>query len=533
MDKLTVSTFKSMLASGAANLENYANEINALNVFPVPDGDTGSNMSMTFSSGYSEAIKCQSESISQVAKALSKGLLMGARGNSGVITSQIFRGFYQSIEDKDELTVNQIAEAFENGTRVAYKAIMKPVEGTILTVIREASWYANNDLRYGQTTIEDYFKNLVKYTLESVERTPEYLPILKEAGVVDSGGMGIYRILQGFCEYINGKPVEFKQENKVVENTVLSNIDHEEFGYCTEFILRLNVDNFDENKLKVKLAEMGESLVVVQDDDLVKVHVHTLKPGDALNIAQRYGEFVKLKIENMSEQHSHIIYKEDSEKLKNAIITVASGEGLCKLFTELGADKIISGGQSMNPSCQDFIEACKNLNADNIFIYPNNSNIILAAKQCQDILTEKNINVVETKSIVAGVSSIGLIDKQGSVDEIISTSKQVIDNMVSASITYAVKDTTFDGVEVKQGDYIAMANKTILSSSTDLKEVVKVLLDELIKHEDKETLTVIFGEGSNEMINSFIEEYVSNNSDIEISFYEGDQPVYSYLFGLE
>jgi len=311
MDSINVTQFVGMLRSACANLDNHANEINTLNVFPVPDGDTGSNMSMTFTNGYNEAEKVVSDSVTDVAKAFSRGLLMGARGNSGVITSQIFRGFYQHIEGKDTINTQDVSLAFENGARVAYKAIMKPVEGTILTVIREASWYANHDYESEPFDLETYFNKLYTYAAESLERTPDYLPVLKEVGVVDSGGAGLLRIIEGMKLYIEGKPVDFTDKKQEVEANPALMIENEEFGYCTEFIVKLDenyLKSFDENKFKQKLTDMGgESLVCVRDDDLVKVHVHTLKPGDALNIGQRYGEFVKLKIENMQLQHSNII----------------------------------------------------------------------------------------------------------------------------------------------------------------------------------------------------------------------------------
>jgi len=504
MKTLNYEDFKGMIKSGAANLENHASEVDTLNVFPVPDGDTGTNMSMTFTNGYLEAFKCNSESVSDIAKTLSKGLLMGARGNSGVITSQIFRGFYQSIEGKTELTVSDVSVAFENGARVAYKAIMKPVEGTILTVIREASWYANHDLESTDLSIEEYFERLHKYAKESVDRTPELLPVLKEVGVVDSGGTGLLRIIEGFMLYVKGQPVEFAEKKNDAVSSPLAMIENDEFGYCTEFILRLNenyIDTFDENRLKQKLTDMGgESLVVVKDDDLVKVHVHTLKPGDMLNIGQRYGEFVKLKIENMQEQHSTIMAnaneepKESKPSKKYGLIAVGAGKGIVDTFKELGVDIIVEGGQTMNPSTEDFIKKANELdNCENILIFPNNSNIILAANQTKDILSDRNIYVIETKSIQAGISAVSMFDESLDVQDNINTMNEAIENVYAASITYAIKDTTFEGVKVKQGDYIAIAGKKIISSNKVRKKVLKELLDELFKMEDKAVLTIIAG----------------------------------------
>jgi DAK2 domain fusion protein YloV len=551
MNKINVEDFKGMIRSGCANLENHAAEINTLNVFPVPDGDTGTNMSMTFTNGYEEAVKCSSDSISDVAKAFSRGLLMGARGNSGVITSQIFRGFYQHIDGKSEIETADVAKAFENGARVAYKAIMKPVEGTILTVIREAAWYANHDYEEAPFDLDTYFTKLVDYSAESLEHTPDYLPVLKEVGVVDSGGAGLLKILEGFKAYIEGHPFDFEAKKEEVEMNPALMLENEEFGYCTEFIVRLDeniVDTFDENKLKKKLTDMGgESLVVVKDEDLVKVHVHTLKPGDALNIGQRYGEFVKLKIENMQEQHSTIIAnagtepkaekkeeKKTKEPQKYGIVAVAAGEGVTQLFYDLGADVVVSGGQTMNPSTEDFVKVINELdNCENIFIFPNNSNIILAAKQTQSVMSERNIYVMETKSVQAGLSAVGMFNKEGEVDEIIADLEDVIANVDASSVTYAIKDTSYEGVEVKEGDYIAIANHGIVASGPDRRKVLFELLDHLFENDEKELITVIYGEGSDEEEVKAVEDYIAENSQLECEVIDGGQPVYSYLIGLE
>ena len=550
MNKLNVSQFKDMLRSGCANLENHAAEINTLNVFPVPDGDTGTNMSMTFSNGYNEALKCNSDSVSDVAKAFSRGLLMGARGNSGVITSQIFRGFYQHIEGLEEIETKDISLAFENGARVAYKAIMKPVEGTILTVIREASWYTNHDFETEPFELETYFTKICQYAAESLEHTPDYLPVLKEVGVVDSGGAGLLKILEGFKAYIDGKPIDFVEQKEEVQTNPALLLENEEFGYCTEFIVKLDDDylkRFDEKILKKKLTDMGgESLVVVRDEELVKVHVHTLKPGDALNIGQRYGEFVKLKIENMQLQHSTIIEnaKKEEEKpaepvkkkepKKHGIIAVAAGEGITKLFYDLGSDVVVSGGQTMNPSTEDFVKVVNDLdNCEDIFIFPNKSKIILAAKQCQSVLPERKIHVIETKSIQAGLSAVGMFDFEADSAQILEDLSDVIANVDASSVTYAIKDTTFEGVEVKKGDYMAIGGKNIIASGQNRLEVMKALLDHLFENDEKELLTIIVGDDRDDEEVKVIEQYVNDNSDFELEIIDGNQPVYSYLVGLE
>ena len=540
MKLLNGKDFKEMLSSGAANLDNNQAEINALNVFPVPDGDTGTNMSMTFNSGAKEANQCFSNNIGDVAKSLSKGLLMGARGNSGVITSQIFRGFAQSIEGKEEINTKELAEAFENGTRVAYKAIMKPVEGTILTVIREASWYANRDVKENpKMDIETYFHRLEYFMEDSLEHTPDLLPILKEANVVDSGGAGLLKIVQGFIAYIDGTPVTTNAVVVELARNAQSVFENEEFGYCTEFILRLKenyLKGFDENVLKNKLAKEGESLVFVRDEDLIKVHIHTLHPGDALNLAQRYGEFVKIKVENMQEQHSELVKEGEvkpKEKKAIGVIAVAAGDGVTNLMYELGVDCVISGGQTMNPSTSDFIEKIKELDhCEKIMIFPNNSNIMLAAKQAKDLVDYKEVEVIECKSIQACLSALARFSPESDFNELVAEFNELCPSIKTASVTYAVKDSSIDGIELKEGDYMAMIGKSIVTNGTDLSEVCRLMLEKFLD-EDSELLTLITGEDADEEITERIVEYVENNSDIEVDVIKGDVPVYYYLMGLE
>lgn len=540
MKLLNGKDFKEMLSSGAANLDNNQAEINALNVFPVPDGDTGTNMSMTFNSGAKEANQCFSNNIGDVAKSLSKGLLMGARGNSGVITSQIFRGFAQSIEGKEEINTKELAEAFENGTRVAYKAIMKPVEGTILTVIREASWYANREVKENpKMDIETYFHRLEYFMEDSLEHTPDLLPILKEANVVDSGGAGLLKIVQGFIAYIDGTPVTTNAVVVELARNAQSVFENEEFGYCTEFILRLKenyLKGFDENVLKNKLAKEGESLVFVRDEDLIKVHVHTLHPGDALNLAQRYGEFVKIKVENMQEQHSELVKEGEvkpKEKKAIGVIAVAAGEGVTNLMYELGVDCVISGGQTMNPSTSDFIEKIKELDhCEKIMIFPNNSNIMLAAKQAKDLVDYKEVEVIECKSIQACLSALARFSPESDFNQLVAEFNELCPSVKTASVTYAIKDSSIDGIELKEGDYMAMIGKSIVTNGTDLSEVCRLMLEKFLD-EDKELLTLITGEDADEEITDKIVEYVENNSDIEVDVIKGDVPVYYYLMGLE
>ena len=542
MNTINADSFKLMLASGVANLANHQAEIDKLNVFPVPDGDTGTNMTMTVENGYKQALTVNDKDVSKIALAFSKGLLMGARGNSGVITSQIFRGFASTIEGMIEISAKDIAEGFENGARIAYKAIMKPVEGTILTVIREASWYAKHEIENrDDVSIEEYFNLLYKFSQESLDNTPNLLPILKEVGVVDSGGAGLVSIIEGFKAFADGNPYQYESKKESITSSAALNIENDEFGYCTEFILRLDekYKDFDENILKNKLTSIGgESLVVVKDDDLVKVHVHMMKPGEALNVGQRYGEFIKLKIENMQEQHSTIISNENKEKEIEAkhygIIAVGSGKGIEELLKKCNCDIVVSGGQTMNPSTEDFVNEVKKLGkCKHVLIFPNNSNIILAAKQVAQVFTDRHVHVVETKSIAACVSCLSNFDPEGHLLDNLDEFERVLNNFEDASITHAIKDTIFDGVEVKEGDYIAIKNKTIVSSSFNRVNTIDSLLDRIMENKFAELLTVFIGEeGTTEEANH-IKEYVESKSDIEVQVFNGGQPIYCYLFGIE
>lgn len=540
MEKINGLLFKQMLESGANNLTNQFTRIDALNVFPVPDGDTGTNMSLTFNAGVNDALKVTSESVCDIAKALSKGLLMGARGNSGVITSQIFRGLYQSLDGVEEVNALQLANAFVNGSRVAYKAVMRPVEGTILTVIREASDYT---LLYAadksDLTCEDVLAKLVLEAKESLDRTPDLLPVLKEVGVVDSGGAGLLTILEGFLSALRGTIIA-KDDN--VETTTVAGADMEsdEFGYCTEFIIRLDpnkIATFKEEKLRNRLAEMGNSLVVVQDEDIVKVHVHTLRPGDALNIGQRYGEFAKLKIENMQEQHENIIMSETSKEAskpasKYALIAVAAGDGLADMFKELRVDYIISGGQTMNPSTEDFVEAIKKINAEHIFIMPNNSNIILAAQQAAQVMEDVDIHVIPSKSIPQGLCACMMFNPEVDVTMNEDEMNEAIANVKTGQVTYAIKDTTFDGLEIKEGDYMGINEKDIIVSTTDKMQTTKKLVDSLIDA-DSEIVTLIAGDNTTDDEMNAITSYIEDNYGVEVEANNGGQPVYSFVIGVE
>jgi len=538
---------KQMIISGANNLFNHYPEIDALNVFPVPDGDTGMNMNLTMSSGMKEVQNRNDNDVYTIAVSFSKGLLMGARGNSGVITSQIFRGFSQSLEGKKTMNALDLAEAFVNGSEVAYKAVIRPVEGTILTVVRESSkamlGHVSNEM-----SIEKAFAFLLAEARASLIRTPELLPILKEVGVVDSGGAGLVTILEGMEKAILGEVVEKSQATIFDERAPIAEFKGEkssdEFGYCTEFILRIGSDStkktFVEKRFTSVLASHGNSLVVVRDDDIVKVHVHTLEPGSILNYAQSFGEFVTLKIENMTEQHNHLDMGanhpvEEEKSLKEyALIAVSAGEGLNQIFSDIGVDCIVSGGQTMNPSTEDFLSAIKKCRARNVFILPNNSNIVMTASQACDVVEDETIaRVIPTKTIPQGIVSAMMFNPDLDPEENFKEMKAALKNVISGSVTYAIKDTDIEGIHVTKGFYMGFRNKTIVVCLNDKIEVLKQLI-EMMVDENSAILTVILGEDITEGEEAQIGEYlVEKYAGLEVDIKRGEQPVYSFLVGVE
>ena len=551
MKIINSDTLKRMIISGTNNLYNHYPEIDALNVFPVPDGDTGTNMNLTIASGAKEVQNRNDSDVYSIAKAFSKGLLMGARGNSGVILSQIFRGFSQSLEGKDVITVKDLSDAFMNGKDVAYKAVMRPVEGTILTVIREASQALHDNLPRA-SSIEKAFDILLKEAHESLERTPDLLPVLKKVGVVDSGAAGLIKILEGFQSAVKGKMIEKetvsaleKEEQKMAG----AKIENDEFGYCTEFILRLaksedeHKKNFSEARFTNWLNAHGNSLVVVRDEDLIKVHVHTLTPGNILNFAQQYGEFVKLKIENMTEQHTKLgevdLVNDDKgkkieeEQKEYAIIAVAAGEGIVNMFKDLRVDYIVSGGQTMNPATEDFVNIVQNCNAKNIFILPNNSNIVLAASQACDVCEHANVRVIPSKSIPQGLVACMMFNPEADADENYEQMCEALSNVTTGQVTFAIKDTVIDGVEIKKDEFMGMKNKEIICCVKDKFEAAKTLLDSMLD-EMSSIVTIIYGEDvSDEDANAFVEKIASEHEDLDIDVRKGGQPVYSFIIGVE
>ena len=544
MESINSGLLKDMLKSGMNNLANHSAEIDALNVFPVPDGDTGTNMNLTFSNGVKDALKEDASTVGKICKTLSRGLLMGARGNSGVITSQIFRGFYQAVEDLEEIDAMQLANALVNGSRVAYRAVMRPVEGTILTVVREAA-----DYTYAYTVTEEIedcvavMQRMVDEANESLLRTPELLPVLEEVGVVDSGGKGLCVILEGFLSALKGEVIELSESTSNVDaSQTRVEGQEEEYGFCTEFILRLNENgmrHFSEEQFREELATIGNSIVCVQDEDLVKVHVHTLEPKTAIKMGKRQGRFVKLKVENMQEQHDNILEKEESqeesvpqEHKKYAIITVAPGAGVDAMFKELRADIVIGGGQTMNPSTEDFVGAISKLNADHILILPNNSNIVLAAQQAQQVCEDQDIHVLPTKTIPQGLSACVMFNPEVELEENLEEMQEAINHVKSGEVTYAIKDTTYEGLEIKKDEYMGIFGKDIVVSCPDCLEATKRLVDQMLD-EDSELVTLIYGQDSNEEQAQVIADYIEEISEAEVEIYAGKQPVYSFILGVE
>lgn len=542
---------KQMIISGANNLFNCYPEVDALNVFPVPDGDTGTNMNLTISSGAKEVANRNDSSIYEVARAFSKGLLMGARGNSGVILSQIFRGFAQGLEGKESVNAVELADAFILGKEIAYKAVMRPVEGTILTVIRESATALYDNVQ-DSYSIEKAFEVLLKEARESLERTPELLPVLKEVGVVDSGGTGLLKILEGFERALLGHVIEKNMADvtdikKSSQMMAGSELESDEFGYCTEFLIRLpenptevNKKTFVEKRFASVLGSHGNSLVVVKDEEIVKVHVHTLSPGTILNYAQQFGEFIKLKIENMTEQHTNLqeagkAPDQVKEEIKEyALISVAIGDGVEELFRDLRVDQIVSGGQTMNPSTEDFIEAIKKCHAKHIFILPNNSNIIMAASQACDVLEEGiEARVIPSKTIPEGLVACMMFNPEANMDDNEEEMKEALSSVKTGQVTFAIKDTQMDGVEVKKDHFIGISGKQIICCYPDKVKTTFEMIESMID-DMSSIITIIVGEDVSDEEKEKLESLLSEKySDIELDIKEGQQPVYSFIIGVE
>jgi len=540
--KISGKLFKQMVTNGAVHLKNNHKEIDHLNVFPVPDGDTGTNMQMTMMAGVKELFNHDSASIVDVSKILSRGLLMGARGNSGVILSQFFRGIYSEISKIDEAyaTVEQFIRALVGGYEMAYRAVMDPVEGTILTVVREAAERVLRD-KSKYDSIENVMKAYLQQANKTLEETPNLLPVLKEAGVVDSGGAGFIKIVEGMIMALEGQEItELQQEDNAKDYHGAHNLGDVEitFGYCTEFIIKLeDYESFDQSLLRDPLSNMGDSLVFVQDEDLLKVHIHTDEPGVAITLGQKYGELQTMKVDNMRLQNATIMGKDTPKKPKEekpfAVIAVASGAGIKAAYKELGIDVVIEGGQTMNPSTEDFVKAIELVHAKHIILLPNNKNIILSAEQTVDLLPEQSISVIKTKSMGQGYAAMIAFDPTVSLDENLETMVDVTENMMYGNITYAVRDTEIDGVKINNGDFMALLKGKIIEAKPTRLEAAKVLLDQMID-DSREIMTVFYGEGyDQDELDDIIAYSKKLNPDLEVETIHGKQDIYTYIFAVE
>lgn len=553
--KMDGQLFKLIVTNGAANLRANYKTVDALNVFPVPDGDTGTNMKMTIEAGAHEISDFEENSIYEMAKKLSRGMLMGARGNSGVILSQLFRGIYKGLAGYNEVNAVELANAFISGVKQGYHAVLKPVEGTILTVARESAEFAKKKINR-KSTIEEYFKYLLEEANASLNRTPELLPVLKEAGVIDSGGAGLLYVFEGMAKALDGEIISDTTSAPTQTVVHQSFNAHSElvYGYCTEFILQLqhkkvNIKDFDISVITKYLETIGDSIVALKDEDIVKIHVHTKTPGDVLNYCQQFGEYVTLKIENMSVQHSDGPAKVDVQECncpecvemrkqqtpkKFAVVAVATGDGLINAFKEMGVDYVVEGGQSMNPSAEDFTKGFDLLNAENIIVFPNNSNIVLTAEQAAKYYKDANVYVVPSKTIAQGYSALTMLDLSlDDPESIINEIKEVIANVTTGLITYSIRSTEIEGLKINEGDYIGICNGKIVTSQKQKLDAIKELLAEA-KADAKDIITIIYGKDvTEEELNELTSYIESNYQDLEIDTINGQQDVYSYIFSIE
>ena len=549
MEKINGLVLAEMIDLGSKNLAKNAEKINALNVFPVPDGDTGTNMNLSMSSGAKETAANVVENIGELGKSFSKGLLMGARGNSGVILSQLFRGMSQYIADKKEVNAKEFAEAIQNGVSIAYKAIIKPVEGTILTVAREAA-EAGLKAAENTTSVVEVMEAIYAEAQASLKRTPELLPILKEVGVVDSGGQGLVCVYQGFVAALKGEKIEGLEavETNVVDMQFEDNHDMDfmnpediVYGFCTEFTVRLDKEKkeFNEDKFREDMSKFGDSLLVISDSEFVKIHVHTETPRDVFNYGQQYGELIKIKSDNMREQHREVLRKQEAKQTtapkelkEQAMISISMGAGLSKVLTSMGVDYIVEGGQTMNPSTEDIMKAIKEVNAKNIFIFPNNKNIQLAAKQAAE-LAEENVFVVESKTAPQGLAAVMVYNPQAAAEENFANMQEVLSTVSTLEVTHAVRDTNIEGVEIKKDEFMGIRNGKIVVSNLSLNTVLEELLEKSLD-EDSEIVTLYLGEESTEEYTDFLEQLIEEKyPDVEVELIESGQPVYPYIIGVE
>ncbi|MEW4223326.1 DAK2 domain-containing protein [Rossellomorea marisflavi] len=543
--------FAEMVLQGASLLSANAQLVDALNVFPVPDGDTGTNMNLSMTSGAKEVQKNIQSHIGNVSTSLSKGLLMGARGNSGVILSQLFRGFGKAIEGKSSLTTEEFAQALQTGVDTAYKAVMKPVEGTILTVAKDAA-KKGVSVAKNESDFIKLMESIVKEGQASLNRTPDLLPVLKEVGVVDSGGQGLLFVYEGFLAELKGEKVS-ERVNLPSMNDLVSAEHHKsaqdfmstediEFGYCTEFMVQFEEGkkSFDEETFRQDLSGYGDSLLVISDEELAKVHIHSEEPGNVLSYGHQYGSLIKIKIENMREQHSSIVGESrpvakaetPKKEVDFAIVTVAMGEGVAELFRSIGATVVIEGGQTMNPSTEDIVKAVEEVNAKKVIIMPNNKNIIMAAEQAAEVLSQE-VAVVPTKTVPQGMSALLAFNPGASVSENQAGMSEAAKQVKSGQVTFAVRDTSIDGITISKDDFMGIDEGKIVIAEKDLKKAATGLLEQMLD-EDSEILTIIYGEDVSEEDVESLQEYIEQKyGEVEVEVHNGKQPLYSYIFSVE
>ena len=562
LTKITAAEFRAMVIAGGQRLNDQMELINSLNVFPVPDGDTGTNMNMSFTSGVENLKQSKSDKVGELAGALAKGLLMGARGNSGVILSQIFRGFSQAITDKETLDANDFAAAFAGGVEAAYKAVMKPVEGTILTVARESAIRGEKKASKTDNIIE-VMQSIVTGAEKSLAKTPDLLPVLKQVGVVDSGGKGLLSVYEGFLSALKGEASiaqdadELSQQaqghaHAMFEEGAENPMTLEEitYGYCTEIMVRIGegpttIKSFNYDDFRNTLDQKGDSLLVVADDEIVKVHIHTENPGEIMQLGQEFGELIKIKVDNMREQVRSL---ENDEKALNekaqqvaeptepereyAIIAVAAGEGIMELFRSLGVTEVLSGGQTMNPSTEDFIKAIERVNAKKIILLPNNKNIVMAAEQATQVAEVPTV-VIPTTTIPEGIASLMAFNVDASIEENKEQMTEMSHQVTSGQITYSIRDTEIDGVKINKEDYMGIVSGKIMLSVQDAPTALDQTL-KLMMTEETEIVTIIVGEdGSVDEANQIAEELEERFEDVEFEIVEGNQPVYNYIISAE
>ncbi len=582
-----------MVLSGAEILRNNVNNVNALNVFPVPDGDTGTNMNLTMTSGVEEIRRKPSDHVGRAADALSKGLLMGARGNSGVILSQLFRGFAKSVQNLETVNPQQFAAALQQGVETAYKAVVKPVEGTILTVAKETAKQAQV---YARRTndVAELMKVVYENSQQALDRTPDLLPVLKQVGVVDSGGQGLVFVYEGFLRALTDSvpaytaPAASAAPIATLVSESAHNRGHEgktaqsmlatediEQGYCTEFIIKLLPGKtadyvFDEQSFRGDLSKMGDSLLVVADEDLVKIHIHAEYPGSVMNHAMKYGDLTRIKIENMREQHTHILETSEydlqyaaagglqdtiSQEITAEIpvtagdigagfeaneaaaafgfVAVAMGDGIAEILQSLGVNEVISGGQTMNPSTEDIVNAVNRVHAETVFVFPNNSNIVMAARQAQNLIEDKTVIVIPTKTIPQGMAALIAFQETADADSNTETMNHAVSQIVSGQVTYAVRDTSIDGVDIKEGDFIGICEGKIVVSEPDLSSASQGLIDQMMAN-GGEIITVLTGEDATDEQTAALASYVkAQYPQVDVEIHAGGQPVYVYLFAVE